>query len=103
MKRLSALLLLLLCFASTCIYADVRLTDEEATQMLNEIQESKKDLQKLQEQLILVKDISTQQNQYYREQLNEAEKKTKKLETEVTVAGTSSAIFFVLMIVFIII
>lgn len=116
--RLSVLFLVLLFspLSSFC-YAEVRLTDEEATEMMNEIQESKKELnrvktelteskkesQELKTELEDVKNTYSEQKKSYETQLTEANKKNDNLKTAVTVTGTSASIFLVLMIVFIII
>lgn len=106
-KRLkkSCFLFLLLAFFSLSgmCYADVVLTDEEAQEMLSEIEESKKELNQLKAQLNDVKTTYSEQKTSYETQLNEAERKNKRLKTATTVTGTSAGIFMVLMIVFIII
>ena len=77
--------------------------------MLSEIQESKKDLKNLQEKLLSaeaqlndVKNTYNEQKTSYEMQLNEAEKKNDGLKTAVTITSTSTGIFLILMIVFII-
>ena len=80
----SLVLFSLLSFSPLCFscYAEIKLTDEEAQQMLSEIQESKKDLKELQEKLLSaeaqlndVKNTYNEQKTSYEMQLNEAEKK----------------------------
>ena len=113
----SLVLFCLLSFSplSFSCYADVILTDEQATEIMNEIQESKKDLNQvrnelkeskkesleLKTELQDVKSTYSEQKTSYEQQLNEAEKKTEKLKTAVTVTSTSTAIFCILMVVFI--
>ena len=72
-------------------YAEVRLTEEQATQVMNEIQESKKDLiqvknelteskkesQELKMELQDVKEDCNEQKIYYETQLTEAKKREK--------------------------
>ena len=94
---LSLVLVFLSCFSpsfSLC-YAEVRLTDEEATQLLNEIQESKmelenvksklteskKELNEQKTQLEDVKNTYTEQKRYYETLLDEAEEKNLALKT----------------------
>lgn len=103
-SRLLVPFLVLFCLQSfSFCYAEVILTDEETEILMNEIQESRKDLTVLQEQLQSVKNDYTEQKKSYEMQLNEAENKEKKLKTTATITSTSSAIFLVLMLVFIII
>ena len=115
-RRLKIFLLLpvlffLLSFSplSSSCYAEVTLTDEEAQEILNEIKESKKDLTELQEKLTSaeaqLKDVQnaySEQKTSYEMQLKEAEEKQKKLRKALTVTSTSSAVFCILMVVFII-
>lgn len=119
LKIFSALLVLffLSLFSPFCCfcYADVILTDEQAMEILNEIQESKKDLNQvrneleeskkesleLKTELQDVKSTYSEQKTSYELQLNEAEKKAENLKTAVVATSTSSAIFCILMIVFI--
>lgn len=75
---------------------------------MNEIEESKKDLEVLQENLtsaqVQLKDAENTYSElktYYETQLEEAEKQKRILKTTVTVTRTSSAIFCILMFVFI--
>ena len=113
MKRFLTLLRFLLCllFLSQSSYAfsEVALTDEEATELMNEIQESKKDLMKakeqvenLQNQLYQQEAIWTEQSQFYREQLTEAEKKKNQYKTATIATGSSTAILLVVLIVLLI-
>ena len=101
---LLALLLLSLFFPlSASLCAEVRLTDEEATELMNEIaqskkelenvkdelNESKKDLSELENQLTDVKNTYEEQKKSYEKQLDEAEKKTRRLT--ITASATSGA------------
>lgn len=115
--RLSVLFLVLFFsqLSSFC-YAEVKLTDKEAEQMLSEIQESKEELnqvkteleeskkesQELKTELEDVKNTYNEQKTSYETQLNEAEKKNDGLKTAVTITSTSTGIFLIMMIVFII-
>ena len=116
MCRKSKLLLLLsvlfylLCFSplSFSCYAEVILTDEESAEIMNEIQESKKDLKNLHTQLDDAKNTYSEQKESYEKQLievkNDNEKlkgDNEKLKTAVTVTGTSASIFAILMVLFI--
>lgn len=108
-KRLKLFLVLsvlsfLSCFSPSCFTcsAEVTLTDEEADRILNELKESRTDLLTVQKELDSVKNDCEMQKQSYETQLAEAESKNKKLDKAVTVTGTSSIIFAVLMVVFII-
>ena len=113
LKRLSALSVLfcLLSFSplSFSCFAEVKLTDEEAQQMLSEIQESKKDLKELQEKLTSaeaqlndVKNTYNEQKTSYEMQLNKAEKQNKTLKT-VSVATGSSTIALTIVVILLII
>lgn len=103
---LSLGLVSLLCFLpsfSLC-YAEVRLTDEEAKELLSEIQESKKELnqvkteleeskkesQELKTELEDVKNTYSEQKTYYEEQLTELEKK-EKIATFLAVGGMTAS------------
>ena len=101
-SRLLVPFLVLFCLQSfSFCYAEVILTDEETETLMNEIQESRKDLTVLQEQLQSVKNDYSEQKKSYEMQLSEEQKKNEKLKTGITITGTSSAIFLVLMVVFI--
>ena len=113
MKRFLTLLRFLLCLLfllqSSYAFSEVALTDEEATELMNEIQESKKDLMKakeqvenLQNQLNQQEAIWTEQSQFYREQLTEAEKKKNQYKTATIATGSSTAILLVVLIVLLI-
>lgn len=113
MKRFLTLLRFLLCLLfllqSSYAFSEVALTDEEATELMNEIQESKKDLMKakeqvenLQNQLNQQEVIWTEQSQFYREQLTEAEKKKNQYKTATIATGSSTAILLVVLIVLLI-
>lgn len=113
MKRFLTLLRFLLCLLfllqSSYAFSEVALTDEEAAELMNEIQESKKDLMKakeqvenLQNQLNQQEVIWTEQSQFYREQLTEAEKKKNQYKTATIATGSSTAILLVVLIVLLI-
>ena len=110
MKRFLTLLRFLLCLffllQSSYAFSEVILTDEEATELMNEIQESKKDLTKakeqvenLQNQLDQQEVIWTEQSQSYKEQLTEAEKKKNHYKTATIATGSSTAVLLVVLIV----
>jgi uncharacterized membrane protein len=92
------------CFSPSCFTcsAEVILTDEEASEIQSAIQESRQELSSVKAQLNDVKNDYNEQRTSYEEQLQEAEERQERLEKAVTVTGTSSVIFAVLMIVFII-
>ena len=107
---MSLVLFSLLSFSPLCFscHAEVKLTDEEAQQILSEIQESRKDLKELQErlmnaeaQLYDVKSTYSEQRTSYERQLSDAGKENRNLRTAVTMTGTSTVIFACLMILFI--
>ena len=99
LKRLSALSVLfcLLSFSplSFSCFAEVKLTDEEAETILNEISESKKELEN-------VKNTYNEQMTSYEMQLNEAEKQNKMLKT-VSVATGSSTVALTIVVILLII
>ena len=99
LKRLSALSVLfcLLSFSplSFSCFAEVKLTDEEAETILNEISESKKELED-------VKNTYNEQKTSYEMQLNEAEKQNKMLKT-VSVATGSSTVALTIVVILLII
>jgi len=105
LRRRSLLSVLFLLWLSVhCVsysYADVTLTDEEAQQLMSEIQESRKDLTELQTQLADVKNDYEEQKTYYEEQLNEAKKKNSSLKTAVTATSASTAVFALLTVLLI--
>lgn len=97
---LSALVLLLSC-SPFCVplYAEVKLTEQEAQQLMEEIQESQKDLKTLrkqletaEQQLTDVQNDCEEQKKYYEEQLKEAKKQKARYETLATVSGISTAL-----------
>ena len=109
MKRFLTLLRFLLClfFLSQSSYAfsEVTLTDEEAAELMSEIQESKKDLMKakeqvenLQNQLNQQEAIWTEQSQSYKEQLTEAEKKKNQYKTATIATSGSTVVLLVVLI-----
>ena len=99
LKRLSALSVLfcLLSFSplSFSCFAEVKLTDEETETILNEISESKKELEN-------VKNTYNEQMTSYEMQLNEAEKQNKMLKT-VSVATGSSTVALTIVVILLII
>lgn len=118
---LSSLLFSVPCFSC---FADVILTDSEAKEMLSEIQKSKEDLTAVQTELKeskkeaqeskkesqeLKNELNNVENTYselktsYEKQLREVNKDNEQLKTAIAITGTSSVIFMVMMIVFIII
>jgi peptidoglycan hydrolase CwlO-like protein len=79
-------------------YAEVRLTDEEANELMNEIQESKKELNQVktelteaQKELSDVKNTYSEQKTYYEGQLTEAEER-EKVATYLAVGGMTASI-----------
>ena len=99
LKRLSALSVLfcLLSFSplSFSCFAEVKLTEEEAETILNEISESKKELEN-------VKNTHNEQMASYEMQLNEAEKQNQTLKT-VAVATSSSSVALTIVVILLII
>ena len=99
LKRLSALSVLfcLLSFSplSFSCFAEVKLTEEEAETILNEISESKKELEN-------VKNTYNEQMTSYEMQLNEAEKQNQTLKT-VAVATSSSSVVLTIVVILLII
>ena len=97
-------------------YADVILTNEEAEELMNEIQlsktelenvkseltESKKELNEQKTQLEDVKNTYTEQKRYYETLLDEAEEKNLALKTCLTITTTTSVIFLALTVVLLI-
>lgn len=98
LKLFSVLLVLfsLLCFSPLCstCYADVRLTDKEAEQILNEIEESRKELE-------TVKNDCKEQKTSYEMQLSEAEKKNSRLKKVVVATSSSTTILLIVTILLI--
>lgn len=117
-KSLLLLVLSLLLFSVPCslCYADVILTDSEATELLSTIQESKTELQSVKEELAksketlqtLSEELSDVKNDYieqkksYEEQLSEAEKDKQSLKTWLTITATSSGVLLITTILLII-
>ena len=97
-------------------FAEVKLTDKEAEQMLSEIQESKEELnqvktelgeskkesQELKTELEDVKNTYNEQKTSYEMQLNEAEKQNKILKTVSVATGSSSVALTIVVILLII-
>lgn len=113
-KRLKIFLLSLVLFSVSAFspflsfcYAEVRLTDEEATLILTEIQESQKelnllkqDLNQAQTELESVKNTYSEQKKYYEERLNEVNK-SKEIAEDIAIATTSSTVILALTLIFI--
>lgn len=114
---LSVLVSLSLCSpCSTYLCAEVRLTDEEASELMNEVQQSKEELQNvkkelsesqndltgLENQLTDVKNTYEEQKKYYETQLNEAEKENQKLKIATSVTGGSALTLLVVVALLII-
>lgn len=111
-KSRVSLLSLVLCFLlsfspsySSC-YAEVILTDEEAMELMNEIQESKKDLENARNELTeqkkeleVVKNTYNEQKTSYEEQLTEAKKENKNLKTGLIATSASSIVLLVVTII----
>ena len=99
LKRLSALSVLfcLLSFSplSFSCFAEVKLTEEEAETILNEISESKKELEN-------VKNTYNEQMTSYEMQLNEAKKQNQTLKA-VAVATSSSSVALTIVVILLII
>lgn len=112
-------LVFLLLYSPYSMYlcAEARLTDEEASELMNEIQQSKEELQnvrkelkesqsdltELENQLTDVKSTCEEQKKYYETQLNEAEKESQKLKIATSVTGGSAIALFIvtaLLIIF---
>ena len=88
---------------STCLCAEVKLTDEEAQELMNEIQLSKEELENVKNQLTDVESTCKEQKIYYEKQLSEAEKENQKLKVAASAAGGSTAVLLVvtaLLIIF---
>ena len=120
LKRFSALSVLfcLLSFSplSFSCFAEVKLTDEEAETIQNEISESKKELENVKNELIQsqkelieqkteledVKNTYNEQKTSYEMQLNEAEKKNQTLKTVAVATGSSSVALLIVTILLII-
>ena len=99
-----SVLLLSLSFSpsSAHLCAEVVLTDEEAQEMMNEIQISiaelntlTEQLEKAENQLKDVRNIYEEQKKSYEMQLNEAEEKTAKYKTLSTVSTTTAGVLAV--------
>ena len=120
LKQLSALLVLfcLLSFSPFCFscFAEVRLTDEEAEQILTEIEESKKELESVKDELIQsqkelieqkteladVKNTYNEQKTSYEMQLDEAEKENQTLKVVAVSTGSTSIALLIVTILLII-
>lgn len=120
LKRLSALSVLfcLLSFSplSFSCFAEVKLTDEEAETIQNEISESKKELENVKNELIQsqkeligqkteledVKNTYNEQKTSYEMQLDEAEKKNQTLKIVAVSTGSSSVALLIVTILLII-
>ena len=83
-------------------YAEVILTEEEAQQILEEIQEAKKELIEQKTELENVKNTCNEQKTYYETQLTEAEKKNSNLKTAVITTSVSTVISIIIAVLAII-
>lgn len=92
-------LLFLSCPPYSSCYADVILTEQEVLEISEEITNSKKELQAVQNDLEELRKDSTKQKEYYRTQLREAEKEVNKYKTRSTIGATSSVILTVICII----
>lgn len=104
-KSLLFWVLVLFLLPSHC-FSEVVLTDEEAKEMLQEMEASEEELTKLrkhsdylEKKLTSLEDISKEQSQSYKEQLSEAKKNNA---TAWTVAGMSTVINVLLCVVLIV-
>lgn len=120
LKRFSALSVLfcLLSFSplSFSCFAEVRLTDEEAETIQNEISESKKELENVKSELIQsqkelieqkteledVKNTYNEQKTSYEMQLDEAEKENQTLKVVAVSTGSTSIALLIVTILLII-
>ena len=120
LKRFSALSVLfcLLSFSplSFSCFAEVRLTDEEAETIQNEISESKKELENVKNELIQsqkelieqkteladVKNTYNEQKTSYEMQLDEAEKENQTLKVVAVSTGSTSIALLIVTILLII-
>lgn len=120
LKRFSALSVLfcLLSFSplSFSCFAEVKLTDEEAETIQNEISESKKELENVKNELIQsqkelieqkteledVKNTYNEQKTSYEMQLDEAEKKNQTLKIVAVSTGSSSIALLIVTVLLII-
>lgn len=98
-------MLVLFLLPSHC-FSEVVLTDEEAVEMLQEMEASKEELTKLrnysdslEKKLTDLRDISKEQSQFYEEELSEAEQENR---TAWTVAGMSTIVNVLLCVVLIV-
>lgn len=103
-KRFLLLLVLVSVLSVSPCFSKVVLTDEEAKEMMSEIEESKKELTELKEtsksELETVRNTSQEQKKSYEEQLKE-EKKKRILPW--VMAGTSGTATVVLSVVLLIV
>ena len=98
--------MLVLSLSLSHCFSEVVLTDEEAVEMLQEMEASKEELTKLkkhsdylEKKLTSLEDISKEQSQFYEEELSEAKKDNA---TAWTVAGVSTTVNILLCVVLII-
>lgn len=101
-RAYSLLLALALLLSASPCSSEVVLTDEEAQEMLSEMEQSKKELttlkeqsQALQTELEELRDTSEEQSQSYERRLQEAEKEKR---VPWVIAGASSVITLILSI-----
>lgn len=109
--RKSGMFLLLSVLASLLLvshcFSEVVLTDEEAEEMLSEMEQSRAELTELREmsenlqtELDALKATSTEQNRYYEKQLKEA-KKARAVPWAVAGTSTATAVFLGVLLVII--
>ena len=98
-------LLLSVSQSSLCCYAEVRLTDEEAKELMNEIQLSKKELNQVKTELTEakqelndVKNTYSEQKKSYEMQLEEAEKENQIMADCLIVTATTSIILLIVLL-----
>lgn len=107
-KSYLPLLLLYFLLCSSLCYAEVTLTDAEAQEILSEIEQSKTELQEVKKDLKIaqnelqnVKNIYSEQNQSYEKQLNEVNRKNKRLSKTLCFSGSANAVLVGIVFLFI--
>lgn len=100
---LSVLFSLSLLFLSASFsYAEVVLTDEEAREMMEEMEASETELQGVKQELEELKNISEEQKKYYEEQLKE-EKKKRILPWTLTGTASAGCVFLSVLLILVLI
>lgn len=96
--------LLVLCFLSflspsfcSC-YAEVKLSDKEAEQILTELTESRKELVSVRTELEDAKKDCKEQRISYEKQLEEAESRSRKLEKAVVATSSCSLLLLAILL-----